>query len=75
MAQQELQLLELGPDLTVYIGAERDARFIYKEIYGDNCYDIAQLPANACRLRHSYDKREVAILIFARQLSSMPVPT
>ncbi|KAM7184357.1 S-adenosyl-L-methionine-dependent methyltransferase [Naviculisporaceae sp. PSN 640] len=45
--QHEPQLLDLGPDLTVYIGAERDARFIYKEIYGDNCYDIAPLPADA----------------------------
>ncbi|KAK4244486.1 S-adenosyl-L-methionine-dependent methyltransferase [Corynascus novoguineensis] len=42
----ELQLLELGPGFAVYIGAERDARFIYKEIYEDHCYDIAQLPLN-----------------------------
>ncbi|KAM7213668.1 S-adenosyl-L-methionine-dependent methyltransferase [Rhypophila decipiens] len=47
MSQQEPRLLELGPDLTVYIGAERDARFIYKEIYQDNCYDITPLPPNA----------------------------
>lgn len=44
----EPQLLELGPDFTVYIGAERDARFIYKEIFEDNCYDIAPLPSNPC---------------------------
>ena len=44
----EPQLLKLGPDLTVYIGAERDARFIYKEIYQDHCYDFAQLPPNPC---------------------------
>lgn len=53
-ATPEPQLLELGPDLTVYIGAERDARFIYKEIYQDNCYDIAALPPNPCML-HSWD--------------------
>ncbi|KAK4122132.1 putative non-ribosomal peptide synthetase [Parathielavia appendiculata] len=45
-ATSEPQLLELGPDLTVYVGAERDARFIYKEIYQDHCYDIAPLPSN-----------------------------
>jgi hypothetical protein len=49
-AAPEPQLLELGPDLTVYIGAERDARFIYKEIYQDHCYDIAPLPPNPCML-------------------------
>jgi hypothetical protein len=49
-ATPEPQLLELGPDLTVYIGAERDARFIYKEIYQDHCYDIAPLPPNPCML-------------------------
>ncbi|SPO07728.1 uncharacterized protein DNG_10423 [Cephalotrichum gorgonifer] len=43
-AAWEPKLLELSPDLTVYIGAERDARFIHKEIYQDHCYDIASLP-------------------------------
>ncbi|TPX18041.1 uncharacterized protein E0L32_011860 [Thyridium curvatum] len=42
----EPKLLELGPDLAVYIGAERDARFIYKEIYQDHCYDVSTLPAD-----------------------------
>ncbi|KAL2153717.1 hypothetical protein VTH82DRAFT_4872 [Thermothelomyces myriococcoides] len=42
-ATPEPQLLELEPGFSVYIGAERDARFIYKEIYHDHCYDIAPL--------------------------------
>ncbi|KAL2170274.1 hypothetical protein VTG60DRAFT_5050 [Thermothelomyces hinnuleus] len=45
-ATPEPQLLELGPDFSVYIGAERDARFIYKEIYHDHCYDVAPLSSN-----------------------------
>lgn len=49
-ATPEPQLLKLGPDLTVYIGAERDARFIYKEIYQDHCYDVAPLSPNPCML-------------------------
>ncbi|KAK4099535.1 methyltransferase FkbM [Parathielavia hyrcaniae] len=43
-ATAEPQLIELGPGFSVYVGAERDARFIYKEIYEDHCYDMATLP-------------------------------
>lgn len=49
-ATPEPQLLQLGPDLTVYVGAERDARFIYKEIYQDHCYDVGPLPPSPCML-------------------------
>ncbi|KAL2165004.1 hypothetical protein VTH06DRAFT_300 [Thermothelomyces fergusii] len=46
-AAPEPPLLELAPGFSVYIGAERDARFIYKEIYQDHCYDIAPLSHDA----------------------------
>lgn len=46
----EPELLELGPGFAVYIGSERDARFIYKEIYQDHCYDLAALSPSPCTL-------------------------
>lgn len=48
-APSEPKLCELGPDLTVWIGAERDARLIYKEIYEDRLYDVEQLPPKPCK--------------------------
>ncbi|PGH10856.1 hypothetical protein AJ79_05216 [Helicocarpus griseus UAMH5409] len=41
----EPQFLELEPDLTVWIGAERDARLIHKEIHQDQLHDFALLPS------------------------------
>jgi hypothetical protein len=51
-APSEPKLCELGPDFTVWIGAERDARLIYKEIYEDRLYDVEQLPPKPCKLRN-----------------------
>ncbi|KAJ3492772.1 hypothetical protein NLG97_g5157 [Lecanicillium saksenae] len=46
----EAQLIQLGNDFPLYVASyngipsgEYEARFIYKEIFGDNCYDVAQL--------------------------------
>lgn len=47
-APQDPKIVELGSDLTVWVGAERDARLIHKEIFTDNCYDIAKLSASPC---------------------------
>lgn len=46
----EAQLIHLGNDFPFYVASyngvpsgEYEARFIYKEIFGDSCYDDAQL--------------------------------
>ncbi|ATY66916.1 non-ribosomal peptide synthetase [Cordyceps militaris] len=46
----EPQLVQLGDDFPFYVASyngvpsgEYEARFIYKEIFGDHCYDVAQL--------------------------------
>lgn len=46
----ETQLVQLGEDFPCHVASyngfpsgEHEARFIYKEIFGDSCYDIAQL--------------------------------
>ncbi|KAI0146300.1 FkbM family methyltransferase [Xylariaceae sp. FL1272] len=49
-----VQLLELAPDFSAYANidptlqeSEKEARFIYSEIFTDHCYDVAPLPADA----------------------------
>ncbi|KAM3441309.1 hypothetical protein NHJ13734_002887 [Beauveria thailandica] len=46
----ETQIVQLGDDFPCHVASyngfpsgEHEARFIYKEIFGDNCYDVAQL--------------------------------
>ncbi|KAJ2979714.1 hypothetical protein NQ176_g3085 [Zarea fungicola] len=47
----DTKIIKLGDDFSCHVASyngfpsgEHEARFIYKEIFGDNCYDIAQLP-------------------------------
>ena len=37
------QLVHLRDTFSCFAGSEREARFIYKEIYDDHCYDVAEL--------------------------------
>jgi FkbM family methyltransferase len=37
-------LVELADGFTIHTPSEREARFIYNEIYTDNCYDVPNLP-------------------------------
>ncbi len=46
----ETQVVQLGEDFPCHVASyngfpsgEHEARFIYKEIFGDSCYDVAQL--------------------------------
>ncbi|KAK8147271.1 hypothetical protein G3M48_001892 [Beauveria asiatica] len=46
----ETQIVQLGDDFPCHVASyngfpsgEHEARFIYKEIFGDNCYNVAQL--------------------------------
>ncbi|KAM3547045.1 hypothetical protein ARSEF1564_000086 [Beauveria bassiana] len=46
----ETQIVQLGDDFPCHVASyngfpsgEHEARFIYKEIFGDHCYDVAQL--------------------------------
>lgn len=39
-------LVQLGNGFSVFTHCEMEARFIYKEIFIDHCYDIAPLPEN-----------------------------
>ncbi|KAM3504334.1 hypothetical protein MY10362_003638 [Beauveria mimosiformis] len=46
----ETQIVQLGDDFPCHVASyngfpsgEQEARFIYKEIFGDNCYNVAQL--------------------------------
>lgn len=41
------QLLEFSPGFSAYVGGEEEAHFIYKEIFQDHTYDVAELPDNA----------------------------
>lgn len=38
------QLLDIGDGFSCYSISERETRFIFKEIFQDHCYDIANLP-------------------------------
>ncbi|KAH6894199.1 amino acid adenylation domain-containing protein [Thelonectria olida] len=41
------QLLEFAPGFSAYAGGDEEARFIYKEIFEDHTYNVAELPDNA----------------------------
>ena len=41
------ELVELAPGFSCYSGSTDEAKFIYKEIYEEHCYDIAVLPEDA----------------------------
>lgn len=38
------QLVDFGNGFSAYTAAEFEARFIYNEIFNEDCYDVAQLP-------------------------------
>ncbi|KAK3306124.1 S-adenosyl-L-methionine-dependent methyltransferase [Chaetomium strumarium] len=39
-------LVELADGFTIHTPSEREARFIYNEIYADHCYDVPNLPSS-----------------------------
>ncbi|KAG6033291.1 hypothetical protein E4U19_006549 [Claviceps sp. Clav32 group G5] len=49
MATANLEKMQLADDLAVYAnsGAEFETQFLYKEIFGDKCYDTGPLPEDA----------------------------
>ncbi|KAJ4247526.1 hypothetical protein NW762_013206 [Fusarium torreyae] len=46
MPAMKPELLDFGDNFAAYTTAEIEARFIYKEIFTDHCYDIADFPEN-----------------------------